>query len=257
MGLRVALCQMDIAWGDKERNRETAGRMIREAAADIVVLPEMFSTGFDMEPSTVAERMNGPTVGWLKGITAETGKAVICSIVIEDGGRFFNRLLFAEPGGALHKYDKRHLFSFSGEDRNYSAGSERLIIDYKGFRILLLICYDLRFPVWSRGSDEFDLMVYIASWPSSRIQVWDTLLRARAIENQSYVAGVNRVGDDPASHYDGHSVAVDFYGNVMASAIEDKEGLFVTEFELEPLRAFRRKFPAWQDSDSFQLTGKK
>lgn len=253
MGLRVALCQMDVIWGDKAANIANAAHMISRTDADIVVLPEMFSTGFDMEPASVAETMDGKTAAWLRKTATDTGKAIVCSIVVEEGGKYFNRLLFARPDGGLHKYDKRHLFSFSGEDRNYTGGTERVIIEYKGFRILPLVCYDLRFPVWSRGSDEFDLMIYIASWPSTRIAVWDTLLKARAIENQSYVVGVNRVGSDTTSVYSGHSVAIDYYGNVIAAANEGQEGIVAVELELEPLRGFRRKFPAWRDSDRFEI----
>lgn len=247
------MCQADITWGNKKKNMSDAARLIGAADADIAVLPEMFSTGFEMEPSAVAETMGGETVAWLRETANNSGKAIICSVAIEEDSKYFNRLLFAEPSGELYKYDKRHLFSFSGEDRNYTAGTGRIIVNYKGFRILPLVCYDLRFPAWSRGSDEFDLMIYVASWPSSRIAVWDTLLRARAIENQCYAVGVNRVGSDPVSLYNGHSAAIDYYGNVMASAAGDGQQTVTVDLEIEPLRTFREKFPAWRDSDRFEI----
>ena len=258
MKLKIALCQTDIVWGDISFNLENAEKFIRAADADLVVLPEMFSTGFEMEPSVLAETMEGKAVKWLKNTASQSGKAIVCSMIIKDNGpdnteRYYNRLFFATPEGKLYKYDKRHLFSFSGEDRNYTGGEERIIVDYKGFRILPLICYDLRFPVWSRGSDEFDLMIYIASWPSSRIKVWDTLLKARAIENQSYVAGANRVGTDPSAIYDGHTAAIDFYGEAIATANNGMEDIVVAELDLDALRSFREKFPAWRDSDRFEI----
>jgi len=244
---------MDIAWGDKKSNIARAENLIANTDADLIILPEMFSTGFDMDPAPLAEAMDGETVNWLKATARKSGKAVMCSIIINEGGKYFNRLLFVTPDGESQHYDKRHLFSFSGEDRNFSAGKERLIVEYKGFRILPLICYDLRFPVWSRGSDEFDLIIYVASWPSSRIKVWDTLLKARAIENQCYVIGVNRVGQDPSSSYNGHSCATNYYGEIMDDSDEAKEEILEVVLNLGLLRTFREKFPAWRDSDRFRI----
>lgn len=253
MGLKAALCQTNVVWGDKRHNIAHAEKLIANADADLVILPEMFSTGFDIDPAPLAETMDGETVNRLKATAINSRKAIMFSIIILEGGNYFNRLLFIRPDGKIRHYDKRHLFSFSGEDRNFSRGKERLIIEHKGFRILPLICYDLRFPVWSRGSNEFDLIVYIASWPSSRIKVWDTLLKARAIENQCYVIGVNRVGQDPVSLYNGHSCAINYYGEVMSTSSEGKEDILEVAFDLGPLHAFREKFPAWRDSDRFEI----
>ncbi len=249
---------MNTAWCEKEKNLSNAEQYILRADADIVVLPETFTTGFKTTSSAFAETMDGPTVEWFRRVSAASGKAVIGSTMIRVAGpdgkeAVYNRLFFAKPDGELLHYDKRHLFSFGGENVHFTRGSERLIVEYKGFRIITLICYDLRFPVWSRGRDEYDLMIYIASWDNSRIGVWDTLLRARAIENQSYVVGVNRVGTDPFGGYEGHTVAVNYYGEVMASVDNNVEAGVVVDLELEPLRRFRSKFRAWEDGDEFDI----
>ena len=253
MGLKVALCQMNIAWCEKEKNLRKAEEFIEAADADIVVLPETFTTGFKTTDASFAENMTGPTVKWFEDVASRYGKAVVGSTMIKENGKYFNRLFFARPGEELLWYDKRHLFSFGGENVYFSRGEKRIIVEYKGFRILPLICYDLRFPVWSRGRNEFDLMIYIASWDNSRIGVWDTLLKARAIENQSYVVGVNRVGHDPTANYEGHSVAVNYYGELMERVDNNKEGMVVAELELVPLRRFREKFRAWEDGDDFEV----
>ena len=222
------------------------------------MLPETFTTGFKTTSAEYAETMDGDTVKWFKDNAVSTGKAIIGRTMIKVPGQngrdiFYNRLFFSTPDGTLLHYDKRHLFSFGGEAVHFSRGKERVIIEYKGFRILPLICDDLRFPVWSRGRDEFDLMIYVASWDNSRIGVWDTLLRARAIENQSYVIGVNRVGKDPTANYEGHSVAVNYYGELLAAVEDENESDVIIELELEPLRRFRNKFRAWEDGDDFNI----
>ncbi len=258
MGLKIALYQMNTAWCEKEKNLDNAERYIRQADADIVVLPETFTTGFKTTSSSFAETMDGPTARWFKRVAAESGKAVVGSTMISaigDNGEevVYNRLFFAKPDGEVLTYDKRHLFSFGGENIHFTRGSERLIVEYKGFRIIPLICYDLRFPVWSRGKDEYDLMIYIASWDDSRIGVWDTLLKARAIENQSYVVGVNRVGKDPFGDYEGHTAAVNYYGEIIASVDNHVEAGVVVDLELEPMRHYRAKFRAWEDADDFTV----
>lgn len=258
MGLKVALFQMDVIWCKKDENLRRAAEFIADADADIVVMPETFTTGFKTTSSAFAERMDGPVAKWFVDTAVKCGKAIVGSTMIEDRDdngefRFFNRLFFATPDGGLQWYDKRHLFSFGGEAVYFSRGNKRLVLEYKGFRIIPLICYDLRFPVWSRGRDEFDLMIYIAAWDNSRIGVWDTLLKARAIENQSYVIGVNRVGKEPGCSYEGHSVAVNYYGEVMAGVPNDTEGVVTVELELDPLRRFREKFRAWEDGDDFDI----
>ena len=217
MVLRAALLQMDIEWGKPAANRAVAGRLVRALHdTDIAFLPEMFTTGFMAADTALAEPMEGPSVEWMRCTAAETGIALAGSLIIGDGReRPYNRFVFAFPDGRIDWYDKRHLFSFSGEDTLYAPGCVRVVLEYKGFRILPMVCYDLRFPVWSRARSDYDVAVYAASWPQARIGAWDALLRARAIENQCYVLGINRVGSDPSAFYDGHSVAVDFFGNVM------------------------------------------
>jgi predicted amidohydrolase len=258
MGLKIALYQMDTVWCEKEKNLAKAERYIRSAEADIVVLPEMFTTGFKTTSAAMAETMDGPTALWFERVAKESGKAVVGSTMIRDTNAegkevVYNRLFFAKPDGSAEYYDKRHLFSFGGERNCFTPGSKRVVFEYKGFRIIPLICYDLRFPVWSRGCDEFDLMIYVASWDDSRLGVWDALLRARAIENQSYVVGVNRVGNDPFGTYEGHTVAVNYYGELIAGVENNVEAGVVVELELGPMRHYREKFRAWEDGDSFSI----
>lgn len=258
MKLKIALCQTDVAWDNKQATLDRAANIVRSADADIAILPEMFSTGYRKAEERLADTMDGDTVAWLRELAYDSKCAVTGSLMMkigygEDGHKFVNRLLFATPEGELYHYDKRHLFTFSGEQNYYSAGSERIIINYKGFRILPLVCYDLRFPVWSRGCNEFDLMIYVASWDKSRVGVWDTLLKARAIENQCFAAGVNRVGDDPNGSYNGHSAAVDFFGNELARVADGVVGVASAVVDLDELNRYRDKFRAWQDGDKFQI----
>ena len=233
MVLRAALLQMDIEWGKPAANRAVAGRLVRALHdTDIAFLPEMFTTGFMAADTALAEPMEGPSVEWMRCTAAETGIALAGSLIIGDGReRPYNRFVFAFPDGRIDWYDKRHLFSFSGEDTLYAPGCVRVVLEYKGFRILPMVCYDLRFPVWSRARSDYDVAVYAASWPQARIGAWDALLRARAIENQCYVLGINRVGSDPSAFYDGHSVAVDFFGNVMGRLAEGEAGVIRTELD--------------------------
>ena len=237
MVLRAALLQMDIEWGKPAANRAVAGRLVRALHdTDIAFLPEMFTTGFMAADTALAEPMEGPSVEWMRCTAAETGIALAGSLIIGDGReRPYNRFVFAFPDGRIDWYDKRHLFSFSGEDTLYAPGCVRVVLEYKGFRILPMVCYDLRFPVWSRARSDYDVAVYAASWPQARIGAGDALLRARAIENQCYVLGINRVGSDPSAFYDGHSVAVDFFGNVMGRLAEGEAGVIRTELDHERL----------------------
>jgi predicted amidohydrolase len=237
-------------------NRELFSSMIQGAGrTDIFLLPEMFTTGFIHEPAGIAESVSGPTLEWMRETALATDAAVAGSVAVEDNGRFFNRFYFVSPDGAFRFYDKRHLFTMGGEKERFSAGSERLIFQYKGFRIMPLVCYDLRFPVFSRAAGQVDLMLYTASWPAPRIAAWDTLLRARAIENQCYVAAANRVGEDPFNNYNGHSAVIDHYGNTLAGSPDDDQGEAVIRAEIsrEDLDAFRAKVPAWMDADRFRL----
>lgn len=251
MGLRVAICQMDIIWGDCEANLQRVESCVRSADADLVVLPEMFLTGYDCS-SEVALPTDSPYIERLQGLATEVGRAVGGTIAVSDKGAIYNRFYLFRPDGSAECYDKRHLFRMAGEDWVFSSGSERVVMEYKGWRILPQVCYDLRFPVWSRQrGDEYDLVIYSAEWAGTRIGAWDRLLPARAIENQAFVVGVNRVGDDPLAHYNGHSVVLNPYGEVIARVEEDVEGVAVAELDLEALRRFREKFPAWADADSF------
>ncbi len=253
----IGAVQMDIVWGDVLTNRVRTEEFICDklSNADVVILPEMFSTGFSMKPERVAEDIDSsPTLAWMREMAVKYGKAIIASIPIKDNNRYYNRLFFVKDSGDYEFYDKRHLFRMSGEDKVYCSGERRVIIEYKGVRFMPLVCYDLRFPVWSRmQSTEYDVIIYIASWPDARVYAWDTLLRARAIENLCYVVGVNRVGDDKANHYNGHSAVIDYMGREIATAIEDRECAITAEIDLGKLRNFREKFPTYMDSDKFSI----
>ncbi len=247
--MRITLLQTDISWNSPARNTRKAEQMIQTADADIFVLPEMFSTGFATQPAGIAER-NGESLRWMKRMAQETDAALVGSIATEDtDGQFYNRLYFVKPNGETIVYDKRHLFSYAGENRSYSAGSERVTTEWRGVRFLLQVCYDLRFPVWSRNREDYDCALYVANWPTSRIEAWNTLLKARAIENQCYVCGVNRVGRDLACDYSGGTQLIDPYGRVVARCEDGKEDFISEELNMEKLRAFREKFPVLKDRD--------
>jgi predicted amidohydrolase len=251
--MHLLLLQTDIAWADREANRISAAQMIASSpAADLIVLPEMFTTGFATEPRGVAES-DGGTLRWMQAQAAQTGAAIVGSVAVEEGGRFYNRLFFVKPDGSYEQYDKRHLFSFAGEDREYTTGTERVVVEWAGFRILLQVCYDLRFPVFSRWRGDYNMIIYVANWPAARIDVWNTLLKARAIENVAWVVAVNRVGSDPYKDYPGCSQVVDYKGHVIAGAATDTPKAVFVEIDKEPLDAFRRKFPVLADADSFEI----
>lgn len=256
--MRVALFQMNGVWEDAARNRRHAEEQIARSGADLFVLPEMFNTGFTMSPERVAEPADGETVSWLRETAATRKIALMGSLAVKEADttgvmRYYNRLCFAAPDGRFSYYDKRHLFRMAGEHNRYMAGGERLIVEYLGWRILPLVCYDLRFPVWARNRGEYDLLIYVASWPESRIRAWTTLLKARAVENLCYVAGVNRVGDDPAAHYSGGSGIYNFYGEPMAEAADYREQVVEAVLDKTALEEFREKFPAHLDADDFTL----
>lgn len=251
MGLRVAICQMDIAWGDCEANLQCIESYVCSTEADMLVLPEMFLTGYDCSPK-VAIPANSPYIERLQRLAVESGRAVAGTIAVREEGAIFNRFYLFLPDGRVEHYDKRHLFRMAGEDKVFSAGAERVVVEYLGWRILLQVCYDLRFPVWSRQrGDEYDLVIYSAEWAAARIGAWDRLLPARAIENQAFVVGVNRVGSDPSTHYNGHSVVLNPYGEVIVRVDDEEEGVVVAELDIEKLRRFREKFPVWADADKF------
>lgn len=252
--MKVTLLQTDIRWKDPAANRRRAEELIGIAPqADLIVLPEMFTTGFCTDPAGAAEPADGETLTWMRSVASARNAAVAGSVAISQDDRYYNRFYFVKPDGSYADYDKRHLFSFAGEDQRYTAGQERVVVEHAGFRILLQVCYDLRFPVFSRNRGDYDLILYVANWPSVRISAWNTLLRARAIENQCYVAGVNRTGDDPALNYNGSSALIDFLGETVVAATPDREEAVCGEADRKALEAFRGKFPALRDADSFTL----
>lgn len=252
--MRITILQQDIAWADPRKNLESADEAISCLPdSDLFILPEMFSTGFCMQSELVAESTDGDTLCWMRRKAAERNCAIAGSVAVSEGGRYYNRFYFVGPDGKVEHYDKRHLFAYGGEHRCFTAGSERTVVMFRGMRILLAVCYDLRFPVWSRNRGDYDLVVYVANWPASRAEAWNTLLRARAIENQCYVAGVNRVGKDPACEYAGDSVLIDPYGRTMAACPRHAASYASARIDLTALRRFREKFPVWADADPFVL----
>lgn len=254
--LHIATIQAHLHWESIDANLAMFEEKIWQIDQpfDVLVLPEMFTTGFSMDPKPLAEPMNSKTFRWMKQMAAQKECLVIGSYIINESGKYRNRLFTVFPDGNFNYYDKRHLFSLAGESRDYVAGNERLIVDYKGWKILPLICYDLRFPVWSRSHKyEYDLMVYIANWPTPRVNAWDTLLQARAIENQSYAVGVNRIGIDGYDiSYNGHSAVVDYLGQYVYQPTEAEE-IKVTTIEKEPLDIFREKFNFSLEADQFTI----
>lgn len=252
MKIKVAVCQVDMEWENTSKNLERLEPIVAAAEADVVVLPEMFATGFKLRPSRVAEAADGQVVAAMHRWAKTYGRAIVGSVVIAQGGQFRNRMFFIEPSGRETWYDKRHLFRPGGEGRDYTHGQERVVVEYKGFRFLLLVCYDLRFPVWSRNRGDYDAILCCASWADDRREVWRTLIRARAIENQCYMAAVNRVGTDPDASYAGDSALIDFRGATLEDA-GVQERSCVAEFDTEALSDFKTAFPAWMDADDFTL----
>ncbi len=258
--LHISLIQTRLSWEDKAANLSMLEEKIHSIneKTEIVILPEMFSTGFSMNPSALAETMDGPTVNWMKKIAADKKIIVTGSLIIQENGQYYNRLLWVLPNGTMGHYDKRHRFAFGGEDQHYSRGNKRLIAQVKGWKINLQICYDLRFPVWARqqsaNEPEYDLLLYVANWPERRNHAWKTLLTARAIENQSYVIGVNRVGEDGKGIYhSGNSMVIDPLGEVLYHKEHD-EDIFTITLEKDTLTEIRTKFPFWRDADDFLIT---
>lgn len=263
--LLITTIQSPLYWENKAANLEMFERKIlgSQEKMEVVVLPEMFNTGFSMQPARFAEKMDGPTVKWMKNIAAAKKIILTGSLIIEEDNRYFNRLLWVLPNGEIGYYDKRHLFGYAEEDQYYTAGAKRLTASVKGWKINLQICYDLRFPVWARqslpmvgeerASPEYDLLIYVANWPETRSLAWKTLLRARAIENQSFVVGVNRIGNDGKNIYhSGDSMIIDPIGNIIYDAGQ-KEELVTTELSGSQLTATREKFPFLKDADPFMI----
>ena len=254
--LNIALIQTDLVWHNAEQNRINFSMKIEKISkkVDLIVLPEMFTTGFSMNPQQVAEKMDGKTVLWMQKKASEINSAIAGSVIIKENGEFFNRFIFVYPSGKIDYYNKRHLFSLAGEDKVYTSGTEKMVIDYKGWKICLQICYDLRFPVFARNVENFDLLLYVANWPKPRINAWDTLLKARAIENMCYVVGVNRVGKDANNlEYIGHSAAYDCLGAVQGNKIEEKECIKLVQLDKQHIEDIRSKLNFLADSDNFKL----
>lgn len=252
--MKLILLQTDIKWMDVQANLEGLDILVDTLPdADLLVLPEMFATGFCMEPEQVAELEEGEILKWMKMAAHRQNIALTGSVSVREGMHFYNRMYFVEPNGITSFYDKRHLFSYGQEDCYYTPGNRRMVVTYRGVRFLLQVCYDLRFPVWSRNRKDYDVALYVANWPVSRIGVWKTLLEARAFENQCFVVGVNRVGSDPQCMYNGQTTAYDFYGRNLGSLTEDCAGWLEIELDLEALEKARRKFPVLQDGDIFKL----
>jgi len=255
--LRVSLLQAELAWEDKTANLRRFDEKIEAltATTDLILLPEMFTTGFSMNAPALAESMDGPTMQWLAGQAAKSRAVVAGSFIALEKGRYYNRFVWMRPDGSWAVYDKRHLFAYAGEDRTYSPGEKRLMVELKGWKICPLICYDLRFPVWSRNTENYDLLLYVANFPERRRQAWTALLTARAIENQAYTIGVNRVGKDGQDiAYSGDSCVVDYEGNTLYHLAE-VEDVHTLELSADAQQAFREKFPFLKDQDVFRYGG--
>lgn len=266
--LTITIIQPNLHWENKRANLDMLSQKIESIRekTEVVILPEMFSTGFSMHTEMLAEEMDGETIQWMKRISADKKIILTGSIIIEEGEKYFNRLIWMLPNGEYGYYDKRHLFAYANEHQHYAAGNKRLIARAKGWKINLMVCYDLRFPVWARQSSspslspggegqgqEYDLAVFVANWPEKRSHAWKTLLQARAIENQCYVVGVNRVGEDGNKiYYSGDSMIVDPLGEILYQKANE-EDIFTYTLQKEKLDEVRERFPFWKDADEFNL----
>jgi predicted amidohydrolase len=252
--LRITLAQADLTWENPGQNLLDLQVQIQKLTGktDLVILPEMFTTGFSMNVHHLAEPMDGPAMKWMLGLSHSTGIALAGSLIIRDNDQNYNRFIFITPSGGISFYNKRHLFSIAGESTLFTAGDQRMIVDFLGWRIALYICYDIRFPVWCRNVNDTDLMIFTANWPAARAEVWNILLKARAIENQVYVSGVNRVGQDGNGIcYTGESQVINARGSRLAESDSIIEGFLTYEISLKELNDFRRKFPVCDEADQF------
>ena len=256
--LDIVLIQSHLAWENPIQNRAVFEQKIKSITdtIDLIILPEMFTTGFTMNATGVSETMQGETITWLQKLAKEKNCAIAGSVIIEDAGNFYNRFLFVEPDGSLQKYDKHQLFTLAKEEEVFTAGTEEVIIEYKGWKIKPQVCYDLRFPVWARNTSAYDVLIYVASWPKPRVNAWDTLLKARAIENMSYCVGVNRVGlDGKGYEYNGHSAVYDVLGNsILKENPIEKESILYATLDKSHIENTRKKLPFLNDADSFRIT---
>lgn len=254
--LRVTLVQSMLHWEDANANRAMFDAKLAslKGTTDMVVLPEMFTTGFSMRSHELAETMDGATVAWMREQAKSLDAALYGSVIMTEGGKYFNRGLFVEPSGKVTVYDKRHLFRFANENDHYAPGTERVVVEWRGWRILLQVCFDLRFPVFARNRSDYDAILYVANWPEARCYPWSQLLIARAIENQCYVVGENRVGmDGKGIHYSGDSVMIDPRGAVIGQVEPSQEGTATVTLDHAALEDFRAKFPVALDADDFSL----
>lgn len=251
--LKITIIQPDIIWENPKVNIEKYSEWIENISdTDIIILPEMFTTGFSMNPARLSETMNGISVNWMKNIAKEKDAAVVGTLIIEENSQIFNRSFWVFPNGKFEYFDKRHLFTMGQEHLHYSAGDEKLIVEYKGWRFCPLICYDLRFPVWSRNQENYDVLIYMANWPAARHHVWKNLLVARAIENQSYCFGINRIGQDGNGlKYQGDSALVSPKG--FAEFLGEKENVHTFAISYSELHNFRKSFPLLNDRDEFHI----
>lgn len=250
----IILLQSEIKWKEPATNRTHIEQLLSDhSSADLILFPEMFTTGFCMTPKDVAEKADTETLQWMQKLAKDKNAAIAGSVATEENGKYYNRLYFVKPNGEYTTYDKKHLFTYSGEHKEYLPGNERVIVEHNGLRILLQICYDLRFPVFSRNKGDYDMILYVANWPTSRLYAWDTLLHARAIENQCYVAGVNCTGHDPSNKYSGGTTLIDYMGQPIVTAEPYKEDVISASINIEDLKKFRESFPALNDADQFTI----
>ena len=254
--LHITALQISLFWEDPLKNRLNIEEQFRNInfSTDLILLPEMFTTGFTMNSKSVAESMGGPSMQWMQSWAQKLKAAVGGTLAIQEGSFFFNRFIIVTPTEEVMIYDKRHTFTLAGEHIAYQSGIKNGIVEYLGWKICLRICYDLRFPVWSRNTHNYDLLIYVANWPKPRIQAWDTLLKARAIENLSYVVGVNRIGEDEKEHqYPGHSAIYDALGNSLSGKISSEQKLITAELDYLELQEHRKRLRFLEDQDSFHL----
>ncbi len=254
--LKIVGIQADLVWENPAKNMAFFEEKITslDTNTDLVVLPEMFTTGFTMNPENVAEKMDGASVSWMKKMAKEKNIAIVGSLVILEDDNYFNRLVFVHPSEKIEYYNKRHSFSLAGEDKVYTSGNTKLIVDYKGWKICPLICYDLRFPVWARNQENYDLLLFMANWPLARIKAWKTLLNARAIENMSYVIGVNRTGKDANNYeYSGDSLIIDYLGDELSSLKNNEVGIIKTTLNKTYQNNIRKKLGFLNDKDAFNI----
>lgn len=248
--MKISLLQRDVVWGSPSKNIQQANDAIKALPkSDLYVLPEMFSTGFVSEPNGMAESENGESLAWMKLLAHELDAAIAGSVAVSTANGYRNRFYFVKPDGEVTYYDKRHLFIYGGEHKRYAAGDSRVVVEFRGVRFMLSVCYDLRFPTWLRNHEDYDCLLTVANWPTVRLGAWNVLLHARAIENQCYVCGVNRVGNDPACEYSGGTMCIDAYGRDVAACAAGREDAMTVELDMDKLRSFRQKFPVLKDQD--------